>query len=139
VYGCLVTLPHANLNWRLGPLGRVIVSPAYHRLHHARDLGARGTVNFGFVLVVWDQLARRAEFPLGGPPVLTGIAGRPVPIEQAGRLDDAGPLDAGPLDAGLAGRGGPVQDVARVVVAQLAQPFRRCSTVDGLLTMDGRR
>jgi len=32
-----------------------------------------------------------------------------------------------------------VQDVARVVVAQLAQPFRRCSTVDGLLTMDGRR
>jgi hypothetical protein len=149
VYGCLVTLPHANLNWRLGPLGRVIVSPAYHRLHHARDLGARGTVNFGFVLVVWDQLARRAEFPLGGPPVLTGIAGRPVPIEQAGRLDDAGPLDAGPLDAGPldagladagpAGRGGPVQDVARVVVAQLAQPFRRCSTVDGLLTMDGRR
>jgi sterol desaturase/sphingolipid hydroxylase (fatty acid hydroxylase superfamily) len=144
VYGCLVTLPHANLNWRLGPLGRVIVSPAYHRLHHARDLGERGTVNFGFVLVVWDQLARRAEFPMGGPPVLTGIAGRPVPIEQAGRLDDAGPLDAGPLDAGPldagpAGRGEPVQDVARVVVAQLAQPFRRCSTVDGLLTTDGRR
>ena len=84
VYGCLVTLPHANLNWRLGPLGRIIVSPAYHRLHHARDLGVRGTVNFGFVLVVWDQLARRAEFPVGGPPVLTGIAGRPVPVEQAG-------------------------------------------------------
>jgi sterol desaturase/sphingolipid hydroxylase (fatty acid hydroxylase superfamily) len=117
VYGCLVTLPHANLNWRLGPLGRVIVSPAYHRLHHARDLGERGTVNFGFVLVVWDQLARRAEFPLGGPPVLTGIAGRPVPVEQAGRMPH----------------------LARVVVAQLAQPFRRCSTLDGLLTTEGRR
>ncbi len=34
-YGCLVTLPHANLPWRLGPIGRVVVSPAYHRIHHA--------------------------------------------------------------------------------------------------------
>jgi hypothetical protein len=134
VYGCLVTFPHANLNWRLGPLGRIIVSPAYHRLHHARDLGERGTVNFGFVLVVWDQLARRAEFPLGGPPVLTGIAGRPVPIEQAGRLDQAGTVDAGTVD-----RGGRMPHLARVVVAQLAQPFRRCSTVDGRLTTEGRR
>ena len=83
VYGCLVTLPHANLSWRLGPLGRVIVSPAYHRTHHARHVSGRATVNFGFVLVVWDQLARRAEFPVAGPPVLTGIAGRPVPVEQA--------------------------------------------------------
>ncbi len=139
VYGCLVTLPHANLNWRLGPLGRVIVSPAYHRLHHARDLGARGTVNFGFVLVVWDQLARRAEFPLSGPPVLTGIAGRPVPIEQAGPIYQPGPLGAGPLDACPTGRSGTARHLARVVGAQLAQPFRRCSTVDGLVTTDGRR
>ena len=35
-YGCLVTLPHANLRWSFGPLGRILVSPAYHRLHHAR-------------------------------------------------------------------------------------------------------
>ncbi len=35
VYGCLVTLPHANLGWTFGPLGRLAVSPAYHRLHHA--------------------------------------------------------------------------------------------------------
>jgi sterol desaturase/sphingolipid hydroxylase (fatty acid hydroxylase superfamily) len=102
-YGCLVTLPHANLNWRLGPLGHVIVSPAYHRLHHRRKLGERGTVNFGFVLVLWDQLAGRAEFPAAAAaPVATGLWKRPVPVEQ----------DV--LSPGL----------PRVVLAQLAQPFR---------------
>jgi sterol desaturase/sphingolipid hydroxylase (fatty acid hydroxylase superfamily) len=107
-YGCLVTLPHANLRWTFGPVGRVLVSPAYHRLHHASaPIDSRGTVNFGFVLVCWDQLARHARFPSQGPPVATGIAGRPVPVEQA---------------AGSA---------RRVVVAQLAQPFRMHSTMDG--------
>ncbi|HTW10148.1 MAG TPA: sterol desaturase family protein [Acidimicrobiales bacterium] len=108
VYGCLVTLPHANLRWRLGPLGRVVVSPAYHRLHHARDLGLKGTVNFGFVLVLWDRLARRAEFP-SGEPVPTGIGGRTVPVEQAP----------------LTGRRLPL-----VVFAQLVQPFQPYSATD---------
>jgi sterol desaturase/sphingolipid hydroxylase (fatty acid hydroxylase superfamily) len=108
-YGCAVALPHANLTWRLGPLGRVIVSPAYHRIHHARDLGQKGNVNFGFVLVVWDRLARRAEFPVTGPPIVTGIAKRPVPLEQ----------DVAP------------SRLPAVVLAQLAQPFRRNSATDG--------
>jgi sterol desaturase/sphingolipid hydroxylase (fatty acid hydroxylase superfamily) len=108
-YGCLVTLPHANLNWGLGPLGRVIVSPAYHRVHHARDLGPQGNVNFGFALVVWDRLAHRAVFPSGVAPLPTGISDRSVPVEQ--------------LAAARALPG--------VVAAQLAQPFRRYSTTDG--------
>ncbi len=107
-YGCLVALAHANLPWRLGPLHRVVVSPAYHRIHHSRDLGQKGNVNFGFVLVVWDQLARRAEFPGAGPPVVTGIDTRPVPMEQ----------DVRP------------SRLAGVVLAQLAQPFRRYSATD---------
>src|SRR5260370_41819560 len=36
-YVCVGTLQHANLRWTFGPVGRVIVSPAYHRLHHATD------------------------------------------------------------------------------------------------------
>ena len=109
VYGCLVTLPHANVCWTYGPLGRLLVSPAYHRLHHARTPSdARGTVNFGFVLVCWDQLARRTLFPSGERPVGTGIVGRPVPVEQA------------------TGR-----SVGRVVLAQLAQPFRIDCRLDG--------
>jgi sterol desaturase/sphingolipid hydroxylase (fatty acid hydroxylase superfamily) len=101
-YGCLVTLPHANLRWTFGPLGKVVVSPAYHRLHHARELAdPRRAVNLGFVLVGWDQLARRAAYPTGRVAVATGLAGRPVPVEQAA----------------------PDRTV-RVVLAQLAQPFR---------------
>jgi sterol desaturase/sphingolipid hydroxylase (fatty acid hydroxylase superfamily) len=103
LYGCLVTLPHANLRWTFGPLGRIFVSPAYHRLHHASSsLDSRGTVNFGFVLVCWDQLARRALFPAAGIPVVTGLAGRPVPIEQTN-----------PSERGY-----------RIMARQLAQPFR---------------
>ncbi|HEY1734363.1 MAG TPA: sterol desaturase family protein [Acidimicrobiales bacterium] len=102
LYGCLVTLPHANLRWTFGPLGKVVVSPAYHRLHHARELAdPRRAVNLGFVLVCWDQLARRAAYPTRGVVVATGIAGRPVPVEQA-----------------APGR------TVRVVLSQLAQPFR---------------
>ncbi len=110
VYGCLVTLPHANLGWRFGPFGRVLVSPAYHRLHHARDaIDPRGTVNFGFVLVCWDQLARLALFPTAGPPIATGLLGRTVPVEQE-----------------AAERGS-----VRLVCAQLVQPFRRSAPMVG--------
>ncbi len=110
VYGCLITLPHANLRWRFGPLGRVFVSPAYHRLHHAASaLDERGTVNFGFVLVCWDQMIRRATFPTNAPPIATGLAGRPVPVEQA-----------------VSARSTP-----RVMLAQLAQPFSIHASTDG--------
>jgi sterol desaturase/sphingolipid hydroxylase (fatty acid hydroxylase superfamily) len=82
IYVCIGTLQHANLRWTFGPLGRVIVSPAYHRLHHATDNQA---VNLGVVLVIWDVLARRAAFPARGAAVgRTGLDGRPVPVEQDG-------------------------------------------------------
>jgi sterol desaturase/sphingolipid hydroxylase (fatty acid hydroxylase superfamily) len=110
VYGCLVTLPHANLRWTFGPMGRILVSPAYHRLHHASTpIDDRVAVNFGFVLVCWDRLARCAVYPSGAAPIRTGISGRPVPIEQTAR------------------RFG----VARVFGAQLVQPFRMNAATDG--------
>jgi sterol desaturase/sphingolipid hydroxylase (fatty acid hydroxylase superfamily) len=79
-YVCIGTLQHANLRWTFGPLGRLIVSPAYHRLHHAPDTQ---DVNLGVVLTIWDVLAGRAKFPSPGDGVgRTGLAGRPVPVEQ---------------------------------------------------------
>jgi sterol desaturase/sphingolipid hydroxylase (fatty acid hydroxylase superfamily) len=109
-YGCLVALAHANLRWTFGPLGRVLVSPAYHRLHHVQvPVHPRGAVNFGFVLVGWDRLARRAVFPTSAAPAATGIAGRPVPVEQAVTISR----------------------VAAVMVAQLAQPFSARAATDG--------
>ena len=80
IYVCIGTLQHANLRWTFGPLGRLIVSPAYHRLHHARDDQA---LNLGVVLTIWDVLARRARFPARGAAAgRTGLDGRPVPVEQ---------------------------------------------------------
>jgi sterol desaturase/sphingolipid hydroxylase (fatty acid hydroxylase superfamily) len=83
IYICLSSLPHANLRWTFGPLGRVVVSPAYHRLHHATE--GRTDVNLGTVLTLWDVLTHRAAFPVrGAEPNATGLAGRPVPVEQDG-------------------------------------------------------
>jgi sterol desaturase/sphingolipid hydroxylase (fatty acid hydroxylase superfamily) len=63
-----------------GPLGRVLVSPAYHRLHHAADIQ---DANLGVVLTIWDVLAGRARFPSRANRVgRTGLDGRPVPVEQ---------------------------------------------------------
>lgn len=82
LYVCLGTLPHANVRWRFGPLGKVVVSPAYHRIHHA--IGAPDGANLGIVLTIWDVLASRAVFPSAGAPVsATGLAGRPLAVEQA--------------------------------------------------------
>jgi sterol desaturase/sphingolipid hydroxylase (fatty acid hydroxylase superfamily) len=106
-YVCLGTLPHANLPWTLGPLGKIVVSPAYHRLHHSVD-GLAG-FNLGVVLTVWDVLAGRAQFPTNGAPTCrTGLADRSLRIEQA--ADDRWHLG--------------------VMLAQLAEPFRVRPSVD---------
>jgi sterol desaturase/sphingolipid hydroxylase (fatty acid hydroxylase superfamily) len=100
VYVCVGTLQHANLRWTFGPLGRVLVSPAYHRLHHAADIQ---DTNLGVVLTVWDVLAGRARFPSCAHRVgRTGLGGRPVPVEQ----DD---VTAPPL---------------RLMAGQLIEPFQ---------------
>jgi sterol desaturase/sphingolipid hydroxylase (fatty acid hydroxylase superfamily) len=83
VYACLGALPHANVRWTYGRLGRYVVSPDYHRRHHSPT--ERLDVNMGTVLTVWDRLSRRAVYPEPGPQITpTGLAGRPIPVEQAG-------------------------------------------------------
>jgi sterol desaturase/sphingolipid hydroxylase (fatty acid hydroxylase superfamily) len=87
IYVCIGTLQHANLRWTFGPAGRVLVSPAYHRLHHAPDIQR---ANLGVVLTIWDVLAGCARFPSRRDAVgRTGLDGRPVPVEQD---DSAGPV-----------------------------------------------
>ena len=81
LYICLSTLSHANVSWSFGPLGKVLVSPAYHRLHDSLDEPAG--VNLGIVLTIWDSLARRARFPdRDAPACPTGLPGRPLSTEQ---------------------------------------------------------
>lgn len=81
-YLVLGALPHANVRWSFGPLGKILCSPAYHRLHHRlQDQG----VNLGIVLSIWDVMSKKAVFSDPGTlPCPTGLAGRPIPIEQEG-------------------------------------------------------
>lgn len=46
---------HADVPWTLGPLGRWVISPAAHRLHHIDDIELCGS-NYGGVLTLWDRL-----------------------------------------------------------------------------------
>lgn len=45
---------HADLPWTYGPLGKVFVSPAMHRWHHAADVAAFDT-NYATVFSVFDR------------------------------------------------------------------------------------
>ena len=49
IYVCVGTLQPANVRSTFGPVGRLVVSPAYHRLHH--DPGVL-RANLGVVLTV---------------------------------------------------------------------------------------
>ena len=81
LYGGAVAFAHSNTNLSFGPLGRVFVSPNYHRIHH-RLYGPQD-VNLGFVLTIWDQLFHTAVFPTHETiRIATGIPGRPLRIEQ---------------------------------------------------------
>lgn len=71
----LQSVHHANLRWRWGGLAeRLLVSPSFHRRHHAIGYGhdgpARGC-NFAVLLPVWDWLFRTADWRAGFVP--TGI------------------------------------------------------------------
>jgi sterol desaturase/sphingolipid hydroxylase (fatty acid hydroxylase superfamily) len=83
VYGGVVAFAHSNTNLGFGPLGRIFVSPNFHRIHHQLD--GPQDVNLGFALTIWDQLFRRAVFPTEATiRADTGLPGRPLVVEQAG-------------------------------------------------------
>lgn len=72
------SLSHANLRLDFGPLKWLLVSPAFHRTHHAVGIGhesaGRGTLgghNFAVLFPVWDIVFGTARF--GATPEPTGI------------------------------------------------------------------
>jgi sterol desaturase/sphingolipid hydroxylase (fatty acid hydroxylase superfamily) len=82
VYAAFVAFEHSNTNLGFGLLGRVFVSPNYHRIHHMLD--GPQDVNLGFALTIWDQMAHRAVFPTEETiRTDTGLRGRPLLVEQA--------------------------------------------------------
>jgi len=104
-YACLGALPHANVRWAYGRAGRILISPAYHRIHHAAT--GRLDINLGTIFTFWDMLSRRAVFPQpGGDAAPTGLASRPVPVEQSGTRPR----------------------LARTILSQLTEPFTSART-----------
>jgi sterol desaturase/sphingolipid hydroxylase (fatty acid hydroxylase superfamily) len=113
-YAAFVAFEHSNTNLGFGPLGRIFVSPNYHRIHHR--LEGRQDVNLGFALSIWDQLAHRAVFPtVDTIRADTGLPGRPLMVEQASDRPQH----------------------LRVLVAQLVGPFRPLQPRGGPTTSDG--
>ncbi len=108
VYACLGALPHANVRWTYGPVGWIMISPAYHRIHHSAT--GRLDINLGTVFAIWDMMSRRAVFPArvaaDRTVIETGLSGRPVPVEQAGTRLRLG----------------------RTMLSQLAEPFTSIKT-----------
>ena len=88
----LESLSHANVRLSFGPvLGRVLVSPAFHRLHHRIGLGhesagpgSLGGHNFAVLFPVWDHLFGTARHD-----------GRYEPTGIRDRLPDEGARDYG--------------------------------------------
>ena len=60
-------LEHSGHEWTYGPLGRIIVSPQYHAMHHSTARAHRDA-NFAGFLTIWDRLfgtmAERGDQPL---------------------------------------------------------------------------
>lgn len=69
------SLSHANVRFGFGALGeRLVVSPRFHRTHHAVGIGHEGArygCNFATLFPVWDILFGTANFTYRG--VATGI------------------------------------------------------------------
>jgi sterol desaturase/sphingolipid hydroxylase (fatty acid hydroxylase superfamily) len=59
------SLSHANVRMAFGPLKHLLVSPQFHRRHHAIGYGHEGSkagCNFAVLFPVWDMLFRTADF-----------------------------------------------------------------------------
>lgn len=86
----LESLAHANVRLSFGRLGgRLLVSPRFHRLHHAIGIGhessgpgSLGGHNFAVLFPLWDQLFRTARFDDRYEP--TGIRDQ---LPEAGARD----------------------------------------------------
>lgn len=70
---------HADLPWTLGPVGKVLMSPAAHRLHHIDDEVLMGQ-NFGGFFSIWDRLFGTFDDASKYLNCKTGIAGGSRPV-----------------------------------------------------------
>ncbi len=74
----LSTFVHANLNWKLGWMERVMVTPRFHHWHHGIEKEAID-VNFAIHFPLYDKLFGTYHMPENRWPSGYGVGGHPVP------------------------------------------------------------
>lgn len=69
-----LALQHSRIPWTYGPLYRVLVSPVFHRYHHAADPAYHHT-NFAGIFSAWDYVFGTAAKRGDALPDTFGVAG----------------------------------------------------------------
>jgi sterol desaturase/sphingolipid hydroxylase (fatty acid hydroxylase superfamily) len=80
----ILLLQHSEWDWTYGRLGRIFVSPAFHRIHHSKDQRLHDR-NYAMLFSFWDDLFGTAERK-APPPTEHGLAGNPVPETILGQI-----------------------------------------------------
>ncbi|HSU54234.1 MAG TPA: sterol desaturase family protein [Candidatus Dormibacteraeota bacterium] len=75
---------HTNLDVNVGPLKYLIITPAYHRIHHSATLH-RGK-NLGTTFSLWDRMFGTYVDPADVPEIFPMGLGEPVPSNQLPRM-----------------------------------------------------
>lgn len=78
-------LIHSNIDWGFGPLSRFIVSPAFHRWHHAAEAEGRDK-NFAELCPLWDRVFGTFYWPVGRKPTRLGIDDDSFPTHLVGQI-----------------------------------------------------
>ena len=78
-------LVHANLKWTFGPLGKVLVSPVFHRWHHTRS-GPGQNRNFATIFSLYDRIFGTAYDVGAKQPDALGVDMPDYPSGWAGQL-----------------------------------------------------
>jgi sterol desaturase/sphingolipid hydroxylase (fatty acid hydroxylase superfamily) len=76
---------HSNISWTFGPFRYVLVSPAYHRWHHAKDDDAVD-VNFAGIFPIWDLLFGTFYMPRDRLPKQYGVRKEVMPTSFWGQM-----------------------------------------------------
>jgi sterol desaturase/sphingolipid hydroxylase (fatty acid hydroxylase superfamily) len=66
------SVSHANIKLSFGPFEPLLVSPRFHRRHHATKAAGYHSCNYAAVFPIWDIIFRTADFsnvwlPTGDP------------------------------------------------------------------------
>jgi sterol desaturase/sphingolipid hydroxylase (fatty acid hydroxylase superfamily) len=84
LFAWVLLLQHSEWDWTYGPIGRIFVSPAFHRIHHSKDERLHNC-NYAMLFSFWDDLFGTAERK-APPPTEHGLAGSPVPETVFGQI-----------------------------------------------------